>query len=83
VSDYAYEIPRQNTSAEQAEKYAHADLSKLSEVELWREEKRLEFVLAWEDRAHPWLWERLSRVKGERAKRQKERRDASDTNGRS
>jgi len=67
---YVYPIPNPLASDREARRYAHEDLAGLSDLQLWQEEKRLEFVIAWSDgEPDPWLVERYKRVKAEQKRR--------------
>jgi len=62
-------VPDSFASIEAARRYAHEDLPRLSERQLWQELERARFLLAWLDDPDPWLSERFKAVEAEQRRR--------------
>lgn len=71
IATLEYPVPNPQTSDLQAQKSAHQDLAGLSDFDLWREKRRLEDVLAWDDDPHPWYAERYRAVRSEQTMRRR------------
>lgn len=71
-------MPNQFRSYEQYRRLHHMDLDDLGDTDLWRELRRIEHALAFEDDAPEWLWERMAVLMQEQERRRREsRRDAA------
>jgi len=70
-------MPNQFRSYEQYRRLHHQDLDDLSDRDLFREIKRIEYAVAFDDDAPAWLDERLKVLIDENVRRQvRARRDA-------
>lgn len=65
-------VPNPNRSWEQARRFAHSDLSELSDGRLWQERRQAEVLLAFlpsDDGRMRWIGERLRRLQAEQQRR--------------
>lgn len=67
--DRVYPLPNETVSLENAAKLRHWDVLDLPEFALWREIRRVEARLTFDDRPHPWFHERRERLLAEQRRR--------------
>jgi hypothetical protein len=68
IAERAY-VPKQHLRDRDDKRLFHEDLPAMTERDLWIENERARFVMAWAECRQGWVWERMQAIQKEQQRR--------------